>query len=554
MSKRRLILKAVVLMGFGFAAKADIQNTEPDTPNAKSTGQTGQETRPATDPATTNLAAASPDRTNGLHMNFHGAPLSLVLDYLSEAAGFIINQPVEVKGKVDVWSKEPLTAEEAVRLLNSVLKRNGYAVLREGRILTVTSLETAKTSDLEVTSGNDPEQVQKSDEVVTQIIPVRYANAAQLINNLQVLLPSNASLSANESANSLILVATKTDIRRMLHIISALDSSIASVSSIRVFALRYAAARQLATVIQQLFPSQGSSQNAGQNARGMNGRGQFFDMAGGGFGPAGFGGPPGGNSDRSDNTARNSEQTKVVAVADEGSNLLIVSSPPDLLTTIGAMVEQIDKPFKDVTELRVFPLRNADAAELAAQLALLFPDESKSSSNQGQDQGQGPIQFAGGPGGQPPGPGGFGGGPPFGAGSDQNSSGTSARAKKQGQLIAVADPRSSSLLVSAASALMPQVEKMIEELDNKSVRKEIVKVWDLHNADPKDINRVLQDLFNRNSTMRNASSSANRNSLLGDNNALSSRETQQQQTTTTTTTGSSPGNSGGRGGTGVGGP
>ena len=29
--------------------------------------------------------------TNGLRVNFRGAPLSLVLDYLSDAAGFVIN-------------------------------------------------------------------------------------------------------------------------------------------------------------------------------------------------------------------------------------------------------------------------------------------------------------------------------------------------------------------------------------------------------------------------------------------------------------------------------
>jgi len=542
MSKKwRLIMNAVLVAGITVVGKAAVQSQQPGTSGAENIGKDGHpvpDTRPAAAAGalTASLAAVRPDRTNELRMNFRGAPLSLVLDYLSEAAGFIINQSVEVRGKVDVWSKDPLTSEEAVTLLNSVLKKNGYAVIRDGRILTITSLETAKTSDLQVVSGNDPDKVLKSDEVVTQIIPIRYANAAQLINNLQVLLPSNASLSANEAANSLILIATQTDIRRMLRIVRALDGSIASVSSIRVFALRYADATQLATVIQQLFPSQGSSQNAG----GMNGRGQFLDMVGGGFGPPGFGGGPGGNSSGSGN---NSAPAKVVAVADEGSNSLIVSSPPDLLRTIATVVQQIDQPFRDTTELRVFRLRNADPAELADQLTHLFPDDSKSAS----DQSQGPIQFGGGP---APGPGGFGGGPPFDIGFDQNSSSGSARARKRGQVIAIADPRSSSLVVSAGSALMPQVAKMIEELDKNEARKEMVKVWDLHNADPKDINQILQDLFNRNSTMRN-SSSADRNSLLGDNNALSSRETQQQ---TTTTSGSFSGNSGGRSGAGGGAP
>jgi hypothetical protein len=96
-----------------------------------------------------------------------------------------------------------------VKLLNSVVRKNGYAVTRDGRILTIMSLESAKTSDLDILQGAKWQDVEKSAEVVTQVIPVRYANATQLMNNLLVLLPTSASLSVNESANTLILVATK---------------------------------------------------------------------------------------------------------------------------------------------------------------------------------------------------------------------------------------------------------------------------------------------------------------------------------------------------------
>ena len=43
--------------------------------------------------------------TDGLRLNFHDAPLSLVLDYLSDAAGFVINKETDVRGTVDVQGK-----------------------------------------------------------------------------------------------------------------------------------------------------------------------------------------------------------------------------------------------------------------------------------------------------------------------------------------------------------------------------------------------------------------------------------------------------------------
>src|SRR4249920_3775153 len=90
---------------------------------------------------------AAQHETNLLTMNFRGAPLNLVLDYLSDAAGFIINKEADVKGTVDLWSKFPVTRAEAIELVHAVLKKNGYALVRNGRILTVVSLDSAKTAD-----------------------------------------------------------------------------------------------------------------------------------------------------------------------------------------------------------------------------------------------------------------------------------------------------------------------------------------------------------------------------------------------------------------------
>src|SRR6266404_1404151 len=97
-------------------------------------------------PATTNAPAAEAaaptadgQGAHTLRMNFHGASLDLVLNYFSEAAGFIINiKPgTTVKGKVDLWNNDPLTREEAVNLLDTVLNQNGLAAVRTGRTLTI---------------------------------------------------------------------------------------------------------------------------------------------------------------------------------------------------------------------------------------------------------------------------------------------------------------------------------------------------------------------------------------------------------------------------------
>src|SRR6266700_86179 len=198
----------------------------------------------------------------GLRLNFRGVPLEMVLNYLSDAAGFIIVLETKVEGKVDVWSNQPLNKEEAVNLLNTILNKNGYAAIRNGRTLTIVSQKEAKKRDIPVKKGGDAEEIPKTDQMVTQVIPVRHANAAQLTANLQPLLPEYAEMSANESANTLLITATEADVRRMTEIINALDESISGTSTLHVFPLRFADAKELATVIKDLFqPTQQQGNN-----------------------------------------------------------------------------------------------------------------------------------------------------------------------------------------------------------------------------------------------------------------------------------------------------
>jgi general secretion pathway protein D len=446
-------------------------------------------------------------------MNFHGAPLDLVLNYLSDAAGFVVNKQTEVRGAVEVWSKQPVTRDEAIELLSSTLKKNGYGMTRNGRILTIVSMDTVKTADTEIAVNSDPNELKKSDEVQTQIIPVRYAKATQLIQNFQQLLPPVATLSANESANTLILVATKTDIKRMLTILKALDTSMAAASSIKVRLLRYADAKETASLITQLFAQQNTSRTPQAN------RGNAVNF-GGGPGGSGFGGPPGMMPDAAAATGggeRNSVAARVVAVPDERSNAVIVSAPAESIAAIDDMLNKLDQQVSDVTELRLFHLTNSDPSELADQLTRLFSDGS-SSNNTDQD-GSPPFFFPGGGGPMVPGP--------------NTSPETGERLKKMGKVLSVADPRTSSLIMTAARTLMPQIAQMVATLDSDQGKREVVSYFELRNADPQDVYQNLQELFNRNNAH---SDNNNQSGLLGRNNPLGQRQTQNQQSTSGTTT------------------
>jgi type II secretory pathway component GspD/PulD (secretin) len=351
------------------------------------------------------------------------------------------------------------------------------------------------------------------------------------------LLPSYArdSFTANESGNALVLTASQTDVRRMVEIVKALDDSISGTSSIRVFPLRYADAKELANAVKELF------QPPTQQGQGGN-RGGFFNpfLAGaGGFGGGAFGGGAFGGAGGQGGQARRTgggngaaATIRVVAVPDEHSNSLIVSAPEDAMPTIEKLVNDLDVAVADITELRVFHLNNADPLEMSDLLSELFPDDSKTGNNANASDfrfnqgGRGGVQ---------------GGFRPFGGlGNNQNNqSASSQRNKKMGRVISVPDQRTSSLIVSAAGELMPQIEQMIAQLDQSPAKKQKVFVFSLEHADVQQAEQIIRDMFDR------SNQGGNRNSSL-QNSPLLNRSQQMNQNQQ----GTGFGNQGGFGGQG----
>ncbi|HEY6228153.1 MAG TPA: secretin N-terminal domain-containing protein [Verrucomicrobiae bacterium] len=540
MKATTLFLSAVAAIALTtFAQDADNSATPVATTKEATDKAAPTEIRPA--------ANATPvsESEKGLRLNFRGVRLEDVLNYMSEAAGFIINiaPNTEVKGKVDVWSNQPLDKEEAVQLLNTVLSQNGLAAVRTGRTLTIINRSSAKTNNrVPVRQGAEPGKIPQSDEIVTQIIPVKYVNAAALVQNLQPLLPDDAQngLSANEAGNSILLTAPQSDVHRMAEIIAALDTAVQNVSQIKVFTLKYADAKALVDSVKELFtPPQQQNQGPG------GGRGQFFqNFFGGGGGPGGGGpfggggGPGGGRGGfGGGNTARgNTSATaaRVVAVADERSNSLIVAAVPDAMPEIERLVKEIDVPVDEVTEIRLFPLQNSDPYELVDLLTQLFPDPT-TSNNQNQNRFGG---FRGGFGGGGFGGGGFGGGR-FGGGNRGQQNTTSERAVKQSRVMAVADGRTSSVIVTASRDLMPQIEQMVRQLDSSKAKKQHVYVYNIENADVTQIEQIVRQMFDTSNNSQNNNTTS----------ALASRQTQaiQNQNTGGNTIGQGFGGGGGGG-------
>ncbi|MBU6410417.1 MAG: hypothetical protein KGR98_08510, partial [Verrucomicrobia bacterium] len=242
-----------------------------------------------------------------------------------------------------------------------VLNKNGYAAIRDGRTLIIMSKSDAKSHDIPVKIGSNPSQIPKNDEMVTQIIPVHYVDAKQLATDLSPFVSPQATIVANQSANSIVITDTQSNIRHLAQIIEAIDNSSQGETEIRVFALRYANPNDIANELGQIFPSATTGGNQPQLPFRFGGPGGFLARMAAAQAATGAQNPA------------VQKQTQVVAVADPRTQSVIVTASKDLMEQISGMIEQLDVPSGRDQKTFVFHLNNGDPQQALQVLQNLFP-------------------------------------------------------------------------------------------------------------------------------------------------------------------------------------
>ncbi len=344
---------------------------------------------PSENPQMSFIPPAQPSGTNNpndIQLNFRNAPLEMVLNYLSDAAGLIIVLDTRVSGNVTVKGSH-LTRDEAVDLLNSVLNKNNYAAIRNGRTLNIVDKNDAKTRDIPVKTGNDPEEIPKNAEIVTQIIPIRFVEARQLVSDLTSFVSPQATVVANEAGNSIVITDTQQNIRHLTEIIKAIDSSAQSETEIRVFRLKHASPIDVASELASIFPSStsGSTAQAPTRFAGGGGGGGFFQRMASAASAATAGG---GANDR----VKKAMQVNVVP--DARIQAVIVTAPKDLMDQIADMMTDLDVPSTRDQKVFVFQMKNADPQQAAQVLQNMFQSSGSTRTGSGSSQNSPLMQRA----------------------------------------------------------------------------------------------------------------------------------------------------------------
>jgi len=337
-------------------------------------------------------------------LNLQNADLRSLIETVSKRTGrnFIVDP--RVNAKVTVVSSTPVNDKELYDVFLSVLAVHGYAAVPSGDVTKIVPAVAAK-QDAIPTDGAPGAQL------VTHVVQVEHVNAAQLVPILRPLLPQEGHLAAYQPTNRLIVTDSADNISRLMQIIDRVDRPVES--EIDVIQLEHASASEVVRILgslqdpaQQGQPSTGPRLAAdprtnsillrGDRETRLRMRGLIANLdiplerqgntrvlylkyanakdlvdilenvskaqkKGNGQSASGSG-SAGAGAGRDD---------EITIQADENTNSLIVTGPPDRLKSLQSIVRQLDiRRAQVLVEAIIAEISEDKARELGVQFAI----------------------------------------------------------------------------------------------------------------------------------------------------------------------------------------
>ncbi|NNJ95058.1 MAG: type II secretion system protein GspD, partial [Halobacteria archaeon] len=193
------------------------------------------------------FALALPVHAETVTLNLKDADISALISTVAEVSNknFIVDP--RVKGKVTVVSSQPMNSDEVYQVFLSILKVHGYAAVPSGEVIKIVPDVNAKQDGIPTTTDRNPG---RGDQMVTRVVQVDNVAAAQLVPILRPLVPQQGHLAAYPATNVLIISDRAINVERLVSIIRRIDQ--VSDSEIEVIALSHASANEVVRVLNSL--------------------------------------------------------------------------------------------------------------------------------------------------------------------------------------------------------------------------------------------------------------------------------------------------------------
>ncbi len=290
-------------------------------------------------------------------IDFENVDINLFIKYISELTGknFIIDK--SVRGNVTIVSPTKISVDEAYKVFESVLEVQGFTTVPAGSIIKVVPSADARSKSVETGYKEDTGEV--SDKIVTQLIPLKYADPGELKKLFTPLVSKNSVVIAYPATSLLIVTDVLSNISRLMQIIKEIDVE-DNISEITVLSIEHATASEVAKTLGTIFQGSSTRRTTTRTttSRRTPAKAQSSDS-----GPA---------------------SGEVSIIADERTNSLIIIASAHDTIKVKNLVAILDKEIpRGSGNINVYYLQHANAEELTKVLTAL-PDKSNKTAEKGK--------------------------------------------------------------------------------------------------------------------------------------------------------------------------
>jgi general secretion pathway protein D len=190
------------------------------------------------------LAQAKVEPGGGVTLNFVDADIREVLKAtLGEILGVNYTVPSAIQGTVTVQTSRPISRDSLLPTLETILRLNGVALVREGAVYSVQPLDSAAQGNPSIRLGMASAGADEAYSI--QVVPLHYVGAAQMAESLRPIARQGGVLYVDEARNILILGGTSYELDSMLQAIEVFDVNWLAGMSFGLFKLEYADAKSV---------------------------------------------------------------------------------------------------------------------------------------------------------------------------------------------------------------------------------------------------------------------------------------------------------------------
>lgn len=166
-------------------------------------------------------AQSSIPKKGEVSLNFEQIDINTFIRYISEITGisFLVDQ--KVRGRVTIISPEKVTPDEAYEVFKSVLEVHGFTTVKAGEVRKIVQSRSSATKALKTRLIKETGEAE--DQVITQVLPLKYARAADIRRLFRPLLSRNSLILSYRPTNMLIITDVKSNLNRLIRILNAID-------------------------------------------------------------------------------------------------------------------------------------------------------------------------------------------------------------------------------------------------------------------------------------------------------------------------------------------